>query len=135
MKTPGLPKSGEDSRPAGSECQAERQNCCQAFSQKLPNVFVAGQLSGVEGYTESAACGIIAAINVERKALGLPFIEVPTTTVTGALLRYILTAPEKSFSPMNANWALFPNVDKKQREEYASFALSEIESYYKRVNE
>ena len=103
--------------------------------QKLPNVFVAGQLSGVEGYTESAACGIIAAINAERKALGLPFIEVPTTTVTGALLRYILTAPEKSFSPMNANWALFPNVDKKQREEYASFALFEIESYYKRVNE
>ena len=99
------------------------------------NVFVAGQLSGVEGYVESAACGIIAAINAERRALGRSFIPVPRTTVTGALLHYILTAPEKTFSPMNANWALFPDVDKKKREEYAGFALAEISSYWEKARE
>ena len=99
-----------------------------------PNVFVAGQLSGVEGYVESAACGIIAAVNAERKILGLPFVPVPKNTITGALISYILNAPEKGFSPMNANWALFPNVEKKQREEAAQQALDSIRKYWESVD-
>ena len=100
-----------------------------------PNVFVAGQLSGVEGYVESAACGIIAAINAERRILGKPFVEVPRDTITGALIHYILNAPEKGFSPMNANWALFPDVDKKQRDVAAIKAIASVKDYFAKVNE
>ncbi len=94
-----------------------------------PNVFVAGQLSGVEGYVESAMMGIICAINAERRMLGLPFVSVPKNTVTGALISYILNAPEKMFSPMNANWALFPNVEKKEREKAIEDALKAMKEY------
>lgn len=96
------------------------------------NVFVAGQLAGVEGYVESAVLGIIAAINLDRKLNGLPLIEVPRDTVTGALINYILTAEVKNFSPMNANWALIPNNNKEMT---IQKAIEEISLFWKSVNE
>ena len=71
-------------------------------------IFVAGQLTGVEGYMESAAAGIIAGMNAARYVRGEPLVYPPGETATGALLRYISTAPPATFAPMNVNFGLFP---------------------------
>ena len=99
------------------------------------NNFIAGQLSGVEGYVESAAMGIIAGINAYRKLKGLPFIPLSRDSVTGALIDYICHANEKSFAPMNASWVLFPTSKKDRRQETIDKALETIQSYWKSVNE
>ena len=99
------------------------------------NIFIAGQLSGVEGYVESAAMGIIAGINAYRKLKGLPFIPLSRDSVTGALIDYICHANEKSFAPMNASWVLFPTSKKDRRQETIDKALQTIQSYWKSVNE
>lgn len=99
------------------------------------NIFIAGQLSGVEGYVESAAMGIIAGINAYRKLKGLPFISLSRDSVTGALIDYICHANEKSFAPMNASWVLFPTSKKDRRQETIDKALETIQSYWKSVNE
>jgi len=101
--------------------------------QKAPDVFIAGQLSGVEGYVESAAMGIVAAINASRKIKGKRWVRVPHETVTGALISYLLQASGSSFSPMNANWALLPESGKNSREETIMRSLALIESYWSAV--
>ena len=100
----------------------------------IDNVFVAGQLSGVEGYVESAATGIVAAINLDRRLNGLPFLPVPRESVLGSLLFYILHA-SSPFEPMNANWGIVPNADKHNRERSIEAALSAIESYWAKAHE
>ncbi|MBO4541388.1 MAG: methylenetetrahydrofolate--tRNA-(uracil(54)-C(5))-methyltransferase (FADH(2)-oxidizing) TrmFO, partial [Bacilli bacterium] len=96
----------------------------------MPDVSIAGQLSGVEGYVESAAMGIAAAIQVDRKCRGLSPLSFPTETVLGALIDYILHASGKYFQPMNANWALIPTSDKNHRDESIAKSLSLIESIW-----
>lgn len=98
------------------------------------NVFVAGQLIGVEGYVESAASGIIAAIEAERRALGLPRVEVPCSTMLGSLLGYLRSADSSFFSPMNANWALYPGANKHNHEACADIALKEILMYKQAIH-
>lgn len=98
-----------------------------------PNVFVAGQLSGVEGYVESSALGIVAAINLMRRNESKGFVAVPKATVLGSLIDYILSASSKSFAPMNANWALL-NVKREDREEAIKKALLAIDEYKDKVN-
>lgn len=66
----------------------------------------AGQLTGVEGYTESAASGILAGINVARVLAGAAPIVPPSTTMIGGLLRYLRESGPGSFQPMNSNWGL-----------------------------
>jgi methylenetetrahydrofolate--tRNA-(uracil-5-)-methyltransferase len=100
-----------------------------------PNIFVAGQISGVEGYVESAATGIIAAINLWRKEEGKEFVQAPRCSVIGSLLDYILHAASSKFEPMNANWAIVPDSAKEKREQAISKALQEIESYWRDANE
>ena len=99
------------------------------------NVYVAGQLSGVEGYVESAAMGIVAAIEAERKALGKAHVDVPRKTMLGSLLAYLQNASSATFAPMNANWAIFEGANKHNHEECAALALSEILSYKKAIDE
>ena len=70
------------------------------------DVVFAGQLTGVEGYTESAASGILAAVNVARLSDGLEPVVPPATTMLGALFRYLREADPKRFQPMNSNWGL-----------------------------
>jgi methylenetetrahydrofolate--tRNA-(uracil-5-)-methyltransferase len=71
-----------------------------------PNLFFAGQLSGVEGYVDSAASGLLAGLNAARLALGLPTLAPPPHTALGALAHYISHADAKHFQPMNITFGL-----------------------------
>ena len=71
-------------------------------------LFVAGQLVGVEGYVESAATGLLAGINAVRLLAGEPPLVPPATTSFGALLEYVSDRSRRDFQPMNANYGLFP---------------------------
>jgi methylenetetrahydrofolate--tRNA-(uracil-5-)-methyltransferase len=82
-----------------------------------PGLFVAGQLTGVEGYMESAATGIVAGINAARLARGEPLVRPPPETAVGALLRYVTTASPDAFAPMNVNFGLFPPAGGKEKKE------------------
>nr|WP_163328679.1 FADH(2)-oxidizing methylenetetrahydrofolate--tRNA-(uracil(54)-C(5))-methyltransferase TrmFO [Desulfurobacterium thermolithotrophum] len=81
--------------------------------KKNPKVFFAGQITGVEGYPESAATGIIAGINAVKLAESKELVYPPETTMIGALLKYITTADPKTFQPMNANFGLLLLPEKK----------------------
>jgi methylenetetrahydrofolate--tRNA-(uracil-5-)-methyltransferase len=80
-----------------------------------PNVFFAGQITGVEGYVESVAMGWIAGINAARRAFGHDLIEAPAATATGALARYVSQAEAKNFQPVNITFALLPPLDETAR--------------------
>lgn len=100
-------------------------------TKKYPNLFFAGQISGVEGYVESAASGIYAAINLDRYLAGKPLITLPATTVMGSMSLYICNASSDGFQPMNANFGIMQDLDvphkKKDRKAlYASRALEEM---------
>lgn len=71
-------------------------------------LFFAGQLVGVEGYTDSAAMGGLAGINAARGLAGLPLVKPPPTTAHGCLVSYITTTDPRHFQPMNTNFGLFP---------------------------
>lgn len=71
-----------------------------------PELFIAGQLTGVEGYCESAAMGIVAGLNAASLALRRPLLQVPSETMTGALIDYITDSSRGAFQPMNANFGL-----------------------------
>jgi methylenetetrahydrofolate--tRNA-(uracil-5-)-methyltransferase len=71
-----------------------------------PDLIFAGQLTGVEGYTESAASGILAGINLDRLLDGREPVTPPPTTMLGGLFRYLREARPGHFQPMNSNWGL-----------------------------
>ncbi len=79
------------------------------------DLFFAGQMTGVEGYVESAASGLIAGINAARLVLGQEALEFPHETAMGSMAHYITTANPKNFQPMNANFGLFPELPEKIR--------------------
>ncbi|HEV8150830.1 MAG TPA: methylenetetrahydrofolate--tRNA-(uracil(54)-C(5))-methyltransferase (FADH(2)-oxidizing) TrmFO [Gemmatimonadales bacterium] len=80
-----------------------------------PRVFFAGQLTGVEGYTESLGTGILAGINLHRVLAGKPIAVPPPTTMLGGLLRYLREADPRHFQPMNANLGLLDPLGTKVR--------------------
>jgi methylenetetrahydrofolate--tRNA-(uracil-5-)-methyltransferase len=69
-------------------------------------LFFAGQITGVEGYTESLGTGLLAGINLARRLQGLPIAVPPPTTMLGGLYRYLREADPQHFQPMNANFGL-----------------------------
>lgn len=75
-------------------------------------VFIAGQLSGVEGYIESSASAIVAAINATKLLKNEELVTLPLDTVIGSLINYICTAELKSFQPMNSNYGVLSNKNK-----------------------
>lgn len=75
-------------------------------SRRREDLFFAGQLTGVEGYTESAASGILAGINLDRVMKGGEPVVPPSVTMLGGLYRYLREADPDSFQPMNSNWGL-----------------------------
>ena len=96
------------------------------------NIYFAGQITGVEGYMESAASGIIAGLNMARKLNGLEQIKLPIDTMTGALSSYISDIyNENNFQPMGANMGILPELDvriKDKKEKYAAYAQRAINS-------
>lgn len=79
-------------------------------------IFFAGQIVGVEGYTESAAMGGLAGINAVRLLSGLPPVTPPPTTAHGCLLHYITTCEPNHFQPINTNYGLFPPLPTRIRD-------------------
>ncbi len=78
-----------------------------------PDILLAGQLSGVEGYVESAAMGLLAGINGARKAVGITPTVPPAETSLGALINHLTLSDPKHFQPSNVNFSLFPAWEKK----------------------
>ena len=79
-------------------------------------VFLAGQITGVEGYTESTASGLLAGINLSRVLHGQAPVIPPATTMLGALYRYLREADPRHFQPMNANFGLVDDLDERIRD-------------------
>ena len=107
--------------------------------RKNDQLFFAGQMTGVEGYVESAASGLIAGINAARLVKGEEPVVPPQTTAIGSLAHYITHTDPKHFQPMNANFGLFEALPKRIRnkkeraEKYAERALDSIEEFRKQV--
>ena len=99
-----------------------------------PQIFFAGQITGVEGYVESAASGLMAGVNAARLAKGLEPLTFPPTTCHGALANYITTAVTKDFQPMNVTFGLLPPLEgrtpkKFRKERLATRALDDLERF------
>jgi len=100
-----------------------------------PQLLFAGQLTGVEGYTESAATGMLAGINLARLLAGEEPLVPPPTTMLGALYRYLRETDPARFQPMNANFGLMEPLDPpvkdkfKKKEALAARALEEMEEF------
>ncbi len=86
--------------------------------KRHPNIFMAGQLTGVEGYLESAAIGLLAGINAAVTIHEKPLLPPPPTTAIGALNHYVIEANPKNFQPMNINFGLFPPLEKRIPKKY-----------------
>ena len=98
------------------------------------NIFFAGQMTGVEGYIESASSGFVCGVNAALSALGRDRVDFPNKTAIGALAHYV-SSPNKNFQPMNVNFGIMPMPEKKikggksARNEYISMrSLEYIEN-------
>lgn len=82
---------------------------------KNPDIFFAGQITGTEGYTEAIATGLLAGINAVRRIKGESLVELPETTMLGALTHYISFEGHTSFQPVNSNWGIIDKtgIDRK----------------------
>ena len=107
--------------------------------KKEPRVLFAGQITGVEGYPESAATGIIAGLNAARLSEGREAVYPPETTMIGGLLKYITSAEPKHFQPMNANFGLLPPPERRirgkmnRRKYLAERALRDMERWLREL--
>jgi methylenetetrahydrofolate--tRNA-(uracil-5-)-methyltransferase len=104
-----------------------------------PMTLFAGQLTGVEGYTESTATGLLAGINLSRMLQGSEPLLPPPTTMLGALYRYLREADPKHFQPMNANFGLVEELPERvkdklrKRELIAVRALEDMRRFAEQV--
>ncbi len=132
-KIPGLEKAefaryGSIHRNTFINAPALLKNTLQL--KKNDHFFFAGQISGVEGYIESTAMGLIAGLSASAFQIGKPFLPPPPVTAMGALLTHITSTESRHFQPMNINWGLFPPLPQKvkKRERGACHALRALES-------
>ncbi len=99
--------------------------------REYPNIFFAGQITGVEGYMESASSGMLAGINAVRRAEGKEPFVLNEYTMLGALSRYISDESVKSFQPMGANFGILPQIEPKirdKKERYAALAKRALDN-------
>ena len=105
--------------------------------RQYPNIMFAGQITGVEGYIESASSGMVAGINMSRILTGLQPLAFPRTTAHGALCHYINDDTNKNFQPMNINFGIFPELGvriKNKAERYGKYAeraLNDLDTFVK----
>ena len=108
---------------------------------RRPTLFFAGQITGVEGYMESASSGILAGINMARRLCGKPTLLLPETTMMGALSRYVSGYEGKDFQPMGANFGVLPPLSEKirdKRQRYGTLSrrgLRDLEAYCREMDE
>lgn len=97
--------------------------------KKDPRIFFAGQISGVEGYLESSAMGIIAGINAARMANGREGVWPPPTTAIGSLINYITSKPQREFQPMNVNFGIInaDNIRARKKDKKQAIVTKAIE--------
>lgn len=108
--------------------------------RKRENLFFAGQITGVEGYMESASSGILAGLNAARRIKGESTVSLPRTTMMGALSAYISDESVTNFQPMGANFGVLPPLEEKirdKKERYAALSrrgLCDLEEYFANNN-
>lgn len=105
--------------------------------KRAKNIFFAGQLSGVEGYMESAASGIVAAINAVNRLHNKPAFILPRISMIGALIDYITDETVENFQPMGANFGILPPLEthiRDKRERYAALSHRSLE-FFKTIGE
>ncbi|RWR14114.1 FADH(2)-oxidizing methylenetetrahydrofolate--tRNA-(uracil(54)-C(5))-methyltransferase TrmFO [Siminovitchia fortis] len=108
------------------------------FKEK-PDLFFAGQMTGVEGYVESAASGLAAGVNAALVALGKEPAVFPNETMIGSLAHYITSTGSKTFQPMNVNFGLLPELPQRiknkklKNEQYAERAINAIQNFAKNI--
>ena len=104
------------------------------------NLFFAGQLTGVEGYMESASSGLLCGINAARVLGGLETVTLPPTTMLGAMSRYISDPYVSDFQPMGANFGILPELEHRPRDKsergqaYADRALTDLKAFIRERN-
>lgn len=103
-------------------------------SKKRDNLFFAGQISGVEGYVESIASGLVAGVNMARLIRGKDLVEFPKESAIGSQAFYIANVRKEEFQPMNTNFGIFPDLDFKHRknerkELYVKRAIEKINEF------
>lgn len=106
-------------------------------TKERPDLFFAGQMTGVEGYVESAASGLAAGLNASLLTLGKEPVAFPKETMIGSMAHYITSTGAKNFQPMNVNFGLLPPLEEKIRnkkqknEKYAERAMNIIQNFSK----
>jgi methylenetetrahydrofolate--tRNA-(uracil-5-)-methyltransferase len=96
-----------------------------------PDLYFAGQITGVEGYMGNVATGLVAALNLARTLRGQATWEIPPVTMLGALLHYITHAEVKHFQPMKANFGILPPLEKQvkdKRQRYGAYVARAVET-------
>lgn len=105
-----------------------------------PGVFIAGQITGVEGYVESIAIGLLAGINAARLIRNEPLLTPPRTTAQGSLINYLNHSDPKHFQPMNINFGLFPPLEKpvkqkdKRKRMVVTRAMEDLKEWIKSLS-
>ena len=103
------------------------------------NLIIAGQLSGVEGYMESTASGLVAGMCLANKILGKTIENLPKTTIIGSIINYLVSAGAENFQPMNANFGILPPLDEKIRDKalkkqaYSNRAIQDMKIYKEKL--
>ena len=109
--------------------------------KKLPHIYVTGQLTGVEGYTEATAMGLLSGISAALFIKGKVFLPPPEETAMGALLKYITEGGLSKFQPMNINWGIIPPLEEVQkkrdriayRKQLAQRAIEKLKEWKSRI--
>lgn len=110
-------------------------------TKKREDLFVAGQLSGVEGYMESTMSGLLCGINAYLLSKGRKLLSLSSNTMMGAIANFITTCPQKNFQPMNANFGIVSPLEQKikdnklKREKIVARSLEEIDNMIKILND
>ncbi len=102
----------------------------ELYLKKDPHIYFAGQITGVEGYIESASIGLLAGRNLARTLIGKEPLLPSNKTVLGSLIRSISDSQrEKDYRPISATWGIIEGVKKRQREHFFHTAVTEVRSY------
>lgn len=110
-------------------------------TKKREDLFIAGQLSGVEGYMESTMSGLLCGINAYLLSKGRKLLSLSSNTMMGAIANFITTCPQKNFQPMNANFGIVSPLEQKikdnkqKREKIVARSLEEIDNKIKILND